>query len=90
MGMMPLCLFIYAKIWTDANAIVLPYNSIGESSGAALPFLLYTIIMQSHEEITPDFEKYLSSCFLIASLGIRYLNHFTSSMALQNKGLKSL
>ncbi|KAM6145613.1 ileal sodium/bile acid cotransporter [Phoenicopterus ruber ruber] len=31
MGMMPLCLFVYTKIWTDSNAIVLPYNSIGIS-----------------------------------------------------------
>ncbi|NXJ84697.1 NTCP2 protein, partial [Trogon melanurus] len=31
MGMMPLCLFIYTKMWTDSNAIVLPYDSIGTS-----------------------------------------------------------
>ncbi|XP_030321150.1 ileal sodium/bile acid cotransporter [Calypte anna] len=31
MGMMPLCLFIYTKMWTDSDAIVLPYNSIGLS-----------------------------------------------------------
>lgn len=31
MGMMPLCLFIYTKMWTDSNAIVLPYDSIGIS-----------------------------------------------------------
>ncbi|NXG50974.1 NTCP2 protein, partial [Psilopogon haemacephalus] len=31
MGMMPLCLFIYTKMWTDSSAIVLPYNSIGIS-----------------------------------------------------------
>ncbi|NWH72916.1 NTCP2 protein, partial [Piaya cayana] len=31
MGMMPLCLFIYTKMWTDSNAIVLPYDSIGVS-----------------------------------------------------------
>ncbi|NWH63369.1 NTCP2 protein, partial [Geococcyx californianus] len=31
MGMMPLCLFIYTKMWTDSNVIVLPYDSIGIS-----------------------------------------------------------
>ncbi|NXE49977.1 NTCP2 protein, partial [Casuarius casuarius] len=31
MGMMPLCLFIYTKMWTDSDSIVLPYNSIGIS-----------------------------------------------------------
>ncbi|NXX47715.1 NTCP2 protein, partial [Tricholaema leucomelas] len=31
MGMMPLCLFLYTKMWTDYNAIVLPYDSIGLS-----------------------------------------------------------
>ncbi|NWZ44326.1 NTCP2 protein, partial [Brachypodius atriceps] len=31
MGMMPLCLFIYTKMWTDSNTIVLPYDSIGLS-----------------------------------------------------------
>ncbi|KAM6140426.1 ileal sodium/bile acid cotransporter [Pterocles gutturalis] len=31
MGMMPLCLFIYTKMWTDSDAIVLPYDSIGIS-----------------------------------------------------------
>ncbi|NXP11571.1 NTCP2 protein, partial [Thinocorus orbignyianus] len=31
MGMMPLCLFIYTKMWTDSNTIVLPYDSIGIS-----------------------------------------------------------
>ncbi|XP_008939508.1 PREDICTED: ileal sodium/bile acid cotransporter [Merops nubicus] len=31
MGMMPLCLFLYTKMWTDSNAIVLPYDSIGIS-----------------------------------------------------------
>ncbi|NXN12741.1 NTCP2 protein, partial [Indicator maculatus] len=31
MGMMPLCLFLYTKTWTDSNAIVLPYDSIGIS-----------------------------------------------------------
>ncbi|XP_013030097.3 ileal sodium/bile acid cotransporter [Anser cygnoides] len=31
MGMMPLCLFVYTKMWTDSDAIVLPYNSIGIS-----------------------------------------------------------
>ncbi|NWX18197.1 NTCP2 protein, partial [Aegotheles bennettii] len=31
MGMMPLCLFIYTTMWTDSDAIVLPYDSIGIS-----------------------------------------------------------
>ncbi|KAF4795178.1 Ileal sodium/bile acid cotransporter [Turdus rufiventris] len=31
MGMMPLCLLIYTKMWTDADAIILPYDSIGIS-----------------------------------------------------------
>lgn len=31
MGMMPLCLLIYTKMWTDSSAIVLPYDSIGIS-----------------------------------------------------------
>ncbi|NXR02421.1 NTCP2 protein, partial [Sagittarius serpentarius] len=31
MGMMPLCLFVYTKIWTESDAIVLPYDSIGIS-----------------------------------------------------------
>ncbi|XP_004680334.1 PREDICTED: ileal sodium/bile acid cotransporter [Condylura cristata] len=31
MGMMPLCLFIYTKMWTDAGTIVIPYDSIGTS-----------------------------------------------------------
>ncbi|NXB39497.1 NTCP2 protein, partial [Eulacestoma nigropectus] len=31
MGMMPLCLFIYTKMWADSDAIVLPYDSIGIS-----------------------------------------------------------
>ncbi|XP_010206365.1 ileal sodium/bile acid cotransporter [Colius striatus] len=31
MGMMPLCLFLYTKMWTDSSAIVLPYQSIGIS-----------------------------------------------------------
>ncbi|XP_013809549.1 ileal sodium/bile acid cotransporter [Apteryx mantelli] len=31
MGMMPLCLFVYTKMWTDADSIVLPYDSIGIS-----------------------------------------------------------
>lgn len=31
MGMMPLCLFVYTKMWTDSDAIVLPYDSIGIS-----------------------------------------------------------
>lgn len=29
MGMMPLCLFIYTKMWTDTDAIQIPYDSIG-------------------------------------------------------------
>ncbi|MGH0182507.1 UNVERIFIED_CONTAM: hypothetical protein FKN15_009716 [Acipenser sinensis] len=28
MGMMPLCLFIYTKMWTDTDAIQIPYDSI--------------------------------------------------------------
>ncbi|KAJ1115915.1 hypothetical protein NDU88_004135 [Pleurodeles waltl] len=31
LGMMPLCLFIYTKIWVDSNSIVIPYDSIGIS-----------------------------------------------------------
>ncbi|NXL93748.1 NTCP2 protein, partial [Alectura lathami] len=31
MGMMPLCLFVYTKMWTDSSAIVLPYDTIGIS-----------------------------------------------------------
>ncbi|KAM9190152.1 ileal sodium/bile acid cotransporter [Dugong dugon] len=31
LGMMPLCLWIYTKTWTDAGTIVIPYNSIGTS-----------------------------------------------------------
>ncbi|NWX88922.1 NTCP2 protein, partial [Nothoprocta pentlandii] len=31
MGMMPLCLFLYTKMWTAADSIVLPYDSIGIS-----------------------------------------------------------
>ncbi|XP_048351171.1 ileal sodium/bile acid cotransporter [Sphaerodactylus townsendi] len=31
MGMMPLCLFIYTKIWTDYGSILIPYDSIGIS-----------------------------------------------------------
>uniref|UniRef100_A0A7M4FHM9 Ileal sodium/bile acid cotransporter n=1 Tax=Crocodylus porosus TaxID=8502 RepID=A0A7M4FHM9_CROPO len=31
MGMMPLCLFVYTKMWTDTGSIVLPYDSIGIS-----------------------------------------------------------
>ncbi|XP_061485366.1 ileal sodium/bile acid cotransporter [Rhineura floridana] len=29
MGMMPLCLLLYTKIWTDYNSILIPYDSIG-------------------------------------------------------------
>ncbi|XP_063160464.1 ileal sodium/bile acid cotransporter [Candoia aspera] len=31
MGMMPLCLFVYTRIWTDFNSIFIPYDSIGLS-----------------------------------------------------------
>ncbi|XP_038615280.1 ileal sodium/bile acid cotransporter [Tachyglossus aculeatus] len=31
MGMMPLCLLVYTKMWTDAGSIVIPYTSIGTS-----------------------------------------------------------
>ncbi|XP_032082782.1 ileal sodium/bile acid cotransporter [Thamnophis elegans] len=31
MGMMPLCIFVYTKIWTDFDAIYIPYDSIGIS-----------------------------------------------------------
>uniref|UniRef100_A0A6J0TSE9 Ileal sodium/bile acid cotransporter n=1 Tax=Pogona vitticeps TaxID=103695 RepID=A0A6J0TSE9_9SAUR len=31
LGMMPLCLLIYTKIWTDYNSILIPYDSIGIS-----------------------------------------------------------
>uniref|UniRef100_A0A8D0GKI1 Ileal sodium/bile acid cotransporter n=1 Tax=Sphenodon punctatus TaxID=8508 RepID=A0A8D0GKI1_SPHPU len=31
MGMMPLCLFIYTKMWTDTGSIIIPYDSIGIS-----------------------------------------------------------
>ncbi|KAL8190017.1 UNVERIFIED_CONTAM: hypothetical protein K2H54_036065, partial [Gekko kuhli] len=31
MGMMPLCLLIYTKIWTDYDSILIPYDSIGTS-----------------------------------------------------------
>ncbi|NXC48211.1 NTCP2 protein, partial [Penelope pileata] len=36
MGMMPLCLLIYTKMWTDSDAIVLPYDSIGISLAALI------------------------------------------------------
>lgn len=66
MGMMPLCLLIYTKMWTDADAIILPYDSIGESSETALSLLsilppVTTISIPlscSQEEITSDFLKY--------------------------------
>lgn len=32
LGMMPLCLFVYTKIWTETESIVIPYDSIGESN----------------------------------------------------------
>ncbi|EGW09943.1 ileal sodium/bile acid cotransporter [Cricetulus griseus] len=31
LGMMPLCLFIYTKMWVDSGTIVIPYDSIGTS-----------------------------------------------------------
>lgn len=31
LGMMPLCLLIYTKIWVDSGSIVIPYDSIGTS-----------------------------------------------------------
>ncbi|KAG8137564.1 hypothetical protein E2320_004796 [Naja naja] len=31
MGMMPLCIFVYTKIWTDFDSIYIPYDSIGIS-----------------------------------------------------------
>ncbi|MEE6470736.1 hypothetical protein FKM82_009052 [Ascaphus truei] len=31
MGMMPLCLFVYTKVWVDSNSIIIPYDSIGIS-----------------------------------------------------------
>uniref|UniRef100_A0A8C5LK96 Ileal sodium/bile acid cotransporter n=1 Tax=Leptobrachium leishanense TaxID=445787 RepID=A0A8C5LK96_9ANUR len=31
LGMMPLCLFIYTKVWVDTGSIVIPYDSIGIS-----------------------------------------------------------
>ncbi|EMP29782.1 Ileal sodium/bile acid cotransporter [Chelonia mydas] len=31
LGMMPLCLFVYTKIWTETESIVIPYDSIGIS-----------------------------------------------------------
>ncbi|XP_037384517.1 ileal sodium/bile acid cotransporter [Talpa occidentalis] len=31
LGMMPLCLFIYTKMWADAGTIVIPYTNIGIS-----------------------------------------------------------
>lgn len=31
LGMMPLCLFVYTKIWVDSNSINIPYDSIGIS-----------------------------------------------------------
>ncbi|KAM9319996.1 ileal sodium/bile acid cotransporter-like [Gastrophryne carolinensis] len=29
LGMMPLCIFLYSKIWVDANSIVIPYSNMG-------------------------------------------------------------
>ncbi|XP_034276293.1 ileal sodium/bile acid cotransporter isoform X2 [Pantherophis guttatus] len=31
MGMMPLCIFVYTRIWTDFNSVYIPYDSIGIS-----------------------------------------------------------
>uniref|UniRef100_A0A8C5LKC9 Ileal sodium/bile acid cotransporter n=1 Tax=Leptobrachium leishanense TaxID=445787 RepID=A0A8C5LKC9_9ANUR len=31
LGMMPLCLFIYSKMWVDSSSIKIPYDSIGIS-----------------------------------------------------------
>ncbi|XP_043854355.1 ileal sodium/bile acid cotransporter [Dromiciops gliroides] len=31
LGMMPLCLFIYTKMWTDTGSIKIPYDSLGIS-----------------------------------------------------------
>ncbi|XP_074841763.1 ileal sodium/bile acid cotransporter [Carettochelys insculpta] len=31
LGMMPLCLFVYTKMWTETESIVIPYDSIGIS-----------------------------------------------------------
>ncbi|XP_005374076.1 PREDICTED: ileal sodium/bile acid cotransporter [Chinchilla lanigera] len=31
LGMMPLCLYIYTKMWVDAGSIVIPFDSIGIS-----------------------------------------------------------
>lgn len=30
LGMMPLCLFVYTKMWVDSGTIVIPYDSIGK------------------------------------------------------------
>jgi len=45
MGMMPLCLFIYTKMWTDSDAIVLPYDNIGECSEPVLSLLTLSFIV---------------------------------------------
>lgn len=29
--MMPLCLYIYTKMWVDSGTIVIPYDNIGKS-----------------------------------------------------------
>ena len=34
MGMMPLCLLIYTSVWTSADTIQIPYDSIGEHAHA--------------------------------------------------------
>ncbi|XP_054830208.1 ileal sodium/bile acid cotransporter [Eublepharis macularius] len=41
LGMMPLCLFIYTKIWTDYDSLFIPYDSIGISLvGLVIPVSL--------------------------------------------------
>jgi hypothetical protein len=31
LGMMPLCLYIYTKMWVDSGSIIIPYDNIGKS-----------------------------------------------------------
>lgn len=31
LGMMPLCLLIYTKMWVDSGTIIIPYDNIGKS-----------------------------------------------------------
>ncbi|GAB5566462.1 ileal sodium/bile acid cotransporter [Prionailurus iriomotensis] len=33
LGMMPLCLFIYTKMWVDSGTIIIPFDNIGTCSG---------------------------------------------------------